>query len=104
MLAGRFMGRGDKEGADQAAVNAMRLVLSTVDMNGIIVIGEGEKDKAPMLFNGEKVGTVQNQTWMLRWTQLTGLALWHSAAQTRWRWWLSRRVVRCLTRPIPLHE
>ncbi|MDP2778110.1 MAG: fructose-bisphosphatase class II, partial [Anaerolineales bacterium] len=56
MLAGRFMGRGDKEGADQAAVNAMRLVLSTVDMNGVIVIGEGEKDRAPMLFNGEKVG------------------------------------------------
>jgi len=56
MLAGRFMGRGDKEGADQAAVNAMRLILSTVDMNGIIVIGEGEKDKAPMLFNGEVVG------------------------------------------------
>ncbi|MEW6404921.1 MAG: class II fructose-bisphosphatase [Chloroflexota bacterium] len=56
MLAGRFMGRGDKEGADQAAVNAMRLVLSTVDMNGIIVIGEGEKDSAPMLYNGEKVG------------------------------------------------
>jgi fructose-1,6-bisphosphatase II len=56
MLAGRFMGRGDKEGADQAAVNAMRLVLSTVDMNGVIVIGEGEKDSAPMLYNGEKVG------------------------------------------------
>ena len=56
MLAGRFMGRGDKEGADQAAVNAMRLVLKTVDMNGVIVIGEGEKDKAPMLFNGEMVG------------------------------------------------
>ncbi|NOH04400.1 MAG: class II fructose-bisphosphatase [Chloroflexi bacterium] len=56
MLAGRFMGRGDKEGADQAAVNAMRLVLSTVDMNGIIVIGEGEKDQAPMLYNGERVG------------------------------------------------
>ncbi len=56
MMAGRFMGRGDKEGADQAAVNAMRLVLSTVDMNGVIVIGEGEKDKAPMLYNGEKVG------------------------------------------------
>jgi fructose-1,6-bisphosphatase II len=50
------MGRGDKEGADQAAVNAMRLVLGTVDMDGVIVIGEGEKDKAPMLFNGEKVG------------------------------------------------
>ena len=56
MMAGRFMGRGDKEGADQAAVNAMRLVLSTVDMNGIIVIGEGEKDNAPMLYNGENVG------------------------------------------------
>jgi len=56
MMAGRFMGRGDKEGADQAAVNAMRLVLSTVDMNGVIVIGEGEKDSAPMLYNGEKVG------------------------------------------------
>jgi fructose-1,6-bisphosphatase II len=56
MMAGRFMGRGDKEGADQAAVNAMRLILSTVDMNGVIVIGEGEKDSAPMLYNGEKVG------------------------------------------------
>jgi fructose-1,6-bisphosphatase II len=56
MMAGRYMGRGDKEAADQAAVNAMRLVLSTVDMNGTIVIGEGEKDKAPMLYNGEKVG------------------------------------------------
>ncbi len=56
MLAGRFMGRGDKEAADQAAVNAMRLVLSTVDMNGVIVIGEGEKDRAPMLYNGEIVG------------------------------------------------
>jgi fructose-1,6-bisphosphatase II len=56
MMAGRFMGRGDKEGGDQAAVNAMRLILSTVDMNGVIVIGEGEKDKAPMLYNGEKVG------------------------------------------------
>ncbi|MBL8064200.1 MAG: class II fructose-bisphosphatase [Anaerolineales bacterium] len=56
MMAGRFMGRGDKEGADQAAVNAMRLILSTVDMDGVIVIGEGEKDSAPMLYNGEKVG------------------------------------------------
>ncbi len=56
LAAGRFMGRGDKEAADQAAVNAMRLVLQTVGMNGVIVIGEGEKDKAPMLYNGEKVG------------------------------------------------
>jgi fructose-1,6-bisphosphatase II len=56
LAAGRFMGRGDKEGADQAAVNAMRIVLQTVDMNGIIIIGEGEKDNAPMLYNGENVG------------------------------------------------
>jgi fructose-1,6-bisphosphatase II len=56
LAAGRFMGRGDKEAADQAAVNAMRIVLQTVDMNGLIVIGEGEKDNAPMLYNGEFVG------------------------------------------------
>jgi fructose-1,6-bisphosphatase II len=56
LAAGRFMGRGDKEGADGAAVNAMRLVLQTVDISGIIVIGEGEKDNAPMLYNGETVG------------------------------------------------
>jgi fructose-1,6-bisphosphatase II len=57
LAAARFMGRGDKEAADGAAVDAMRLVLNTVDMDGIIVIGEGEKDQAPMLFNGEKLGT-----------------------------------------------
>ena len=56
LAAGRFMGRGDKEAADQAAVNAMRIVLQTVDMNGVIIIGEGEKDNAPMLYNGENVG------------------------------------------------
>ena len=56
LSAGRFMGRGDKVAADQAAVNAMRTVLQTVDMNGVIVIGEGEKDNAPMLYNGENVG------------------------------------------------
>jgi len=54
--AGRFMGRGNKEEADAAAVDAMRLILKTVDMDGIIVIGEGEKDEAPMLYNGERVG------------------------------------------------
>jgi fructose-1,6-bisphosphatase II len=56
LAAGRFMGRGDKIAADGAAVNAMRLVLQTVDVKGVIVIGEGEKDNAPMLFNGEDVG------------------------------------------------
>ena len=56
MAAARWMGRGDKEGADGAAVNAMRVVLRSVSMDGIVVIGEGEKDEAPMLFNGERVG------------------------------------------------
>jgi fructose-1,6-bisphosphatase II len=55
--AGRFMGRGDKNAADRAAVDAMRLVLNTIQMDGVIVIGEGEKDEAPMLFNGEHLGT-----------------------------------------------
>jgi len=56
LAAGRWVGRGDKEAADQAAVDAMRLVLNTVPMDGIVVIGEGEKDEAPMLFNGEEIG------------------------------------------------
>jgi fructose-1,6-bisphosphatase II len=56
LASGRWMGRGEKESADRAAVEAMRWVLQSVDMDGIIVIGEGEKDQAPMLFNGERVG------------------------------------------------
>ena len=56
MAAGRWQGRGDKDAVDQAAVDAMRAVLGTVDMDGIVIIGEGEKDKAPMLFNSEKIG------------------------------------------------
>jgi fructose-1,6-bisphosphatase II len=54
--AGRWIGRGDKEAADQAAVDGMRTMLDTVTMDGVVVIGEGEKDKAPMLYNGEQVG------------------------------------------------
>jgi fructose-1,6-bisphosphatase II len=57
MGAARWLGRGDKEEVDQAAVEGMRLHLSTIDIDGQVVIGEGEKDGAPMLFNGEKVGT-----------------------------------------------
>ncbi len=57
LSAGRFMGRGDKIAADRAAVDAMRLVLNSIMMNAVIVIGEGEKDEAPMLFNGERVGS-----------------------------------------------
>ena len=56
LAAARWVGRGDKIAADQAAVDAMRLMLDTVSMDGVVVIGEGEKDEAPMLYNGEKVG------------------------------------------------
>ena len=56
LAASRWVGRGDKIGADGAAVAAMRAVLATVGMNGVVVIGEGEKDEAPMLYNGEHVG------------------------------------------------
>lgn len=57
LAAGRYMGRGDKNAVDRAAVTAMRFVLNTVQMDGTAVIGEGEKDRAPMLFCGERVGT-----------------------------------------------
>jgi fructose-1,6-bisphosphatase II len=56
LAAARMVGRGDKEGADQAAVDAMRHVLHSVSMDGVVVIGEGEKDEAPMLYNGEQIG------------------------------------------------
>lgn len=57
MSAARWIGRGDKISADRAAVDAMRAMLSTVEMDGVVVIGEGEKDEAPMLYNGERVGS-----------------------------------------------
>jgi fructose-1,6-bisphosphatase II len=57
MAAARWVGRGEKESADRAAVDAMRFVLDSVAMRGVVVIGEGEKDEAPMLFNGEQVGS-----------------------------------------------
>jgi fructose-1,6-bisphosphatase II len=59
LAAGRWVGRGDKNAADQAAVDGMRAVLDTVAMAGVVVIGEGEKDEAPMLYNGEEVGNGQ---------------------------------------------
>ena len=57
LAASRWVGRGDKDGADGAAVDAMRVVLAQVNMDGVVVIGEGEKDEAPMLYNGERIGT-----------------------------------------------
>ncbi len=57
MAAGRWMGRGDKNAADQAAVVAMRTIFNTINMDGVVVIGEGEKDRAPMLYNSERLGS-----------------------------------------------
>ncbi len=61
LRSGRWMGRGDKNSADQAAVDAMRMALNSVPMNGIVVIGEGEKDEAPMLYIGERVGNGEGE-------------------------------------------
>lgn len=59
LAAGRWMGRGDKNGSDGAAVNAMRTALAKIDMDGVVVLGEGEKDEAPMLYVGEEIGNGQ---------------------------------------------
>ncbi len=79
MGAGRWIGRGDKNAADQAAVDAMRAMLDTVAMDGVVVIGEGEKDEAPMLYNGERgrrgrrAATVDVAVDPLEGTRLTAL-------------------------------
>ncbi|RPJ37910.1 MAG: class II fructose-bisphosphatase [Chloroflexi bacterium] len=83
--AARHMGRGDKIAADKAAVDGMRLILNTVEMDGIIVIGEGEKDEAPMLYNGERMGTGQPPELDIAVDPIDGtrplsLGLWNSIA------------------------
>jgi fructose-1,6-bisphosphatase II len=83
--AARHMGRGDKIAADKAAVDGMRLILNTVEMDGVIVIGEGEKDQAPMLFNGERLGTGQSPQLDIAVDPIDGtrplsLGLWNSIA------------------------
>ena len=85
LAAARHMGRGDKIAADKAAVDAMRLILNTVEMDGVIVIGEGEKDEAPMLFNGEHLGTRQPPELDIAVDPIDGtrplsLGLWNSIA------------------------
>src|SRR5436305_13876290 len=85
LASARWVGRGDKEGADQAAVDGMRTVLDTVLMDGVVVIGEGEKDEAPMLFNGEHVGAgtgpeVDVAVDPLEGTRLTALGMQNAIA------------------------
>jgi fructose-1,6-bisphosphatase II len=87
LAAGRFMGRGDKEAADGAAVSAMRLVLRSVDINGTIIIGEGEKDNAPMLYNGETVGNGSAPAVDVAVDPIDGTRPWRLAAPTRSRPW-----------------
>ena len=83
--AGRWVGRGNKEAADQAAVDAMRLVLNSIEMDGVVVIGEGEKDRAPMLFNGERLGTGDSPSVDIAVDPIDGtrplaLGIWNSIA------------------------
>ncbi len=75
LASARWVGFGDKNAADQAAVDAMRYMLATVDMNGVVVIGEGEKDEAPMLFNGEHIGSGQGAELDVAVDPLEGTAL-----------------------------
>jgi fructose-1,6-bisphosphatase II len=85
LAAARQMGRGDKIAADKAAVDAIRLILNTIEMDGVIVIGEGEKDQAPMLYNGEHLGTGQPPQLDIAVDPIDGtrplsLGLWNSIA------------------------
>jgi len=95
LAAARWMGRGDKESADQAAVDAMRLMLDTVDMDGIVVIGEGEKDKAPMLFNGERIGNGQPPAVDVAVDPIDGTTLTAKDKMGRLLWLLSPSAARC---------
>ena len=80
---GRWIGRGDKNAADQAAVDAMRAMLDTVSMSGVVVIGEGEKDEAPMLYNGEEVGNGRCLRWTWPSTRSRAPGSRRSASRTR---------------------
>jgi fructose-1,6-bisphosphatase II len=97
LAAGRFMGRGDKVSADKASVDAMRLILNTIAMDGVIVIGEGEKDEAPMLYNGEHVGTGEPPLMDIAVDPIDGTRLSHGLPNSMPRLPL-HRAARCSTR------
>jgi fructose-1,6-bisphosphatase II len=87
-LAGyKWLGRGDKNTADGAAVHAMRIVLNQVNIDGTIVIGEGEIDEAPMLYIGEKVGTGKGDAVDIAVDPIEGTRMTAWARPTRWRCW-----------------
>ena len=84
LAASRWTGRGEKESADGAAVDAMRLMLDTVSMDGVVVIGEGEKDEAPMLYNGEHVGDGSSPEVDVAVDPLEGIDLCAKGMPKRW--------------------
>jgi hypothetical protein len=94
----RWLGTGDKIAGDQAAVDAMRLSFNTVPLDGIIVIGEGEKDEAPMLFNGEKVGMGLGQAVDVAVDPWRGPTSWPTAVPTPSPWWAWPRAAACSIR------
>ena len=95
LAAGRWIGHGDKIAADQAAVDAMRLMIDTVSMHGTVVIGEGEKDEAPMLYNGERWATANGPASTWRSTRSTEPPSPPSASRTRSRSSRCSRATRC---------
>ena len=103
LAASRWMGRGDKNGADGAAVNAMRIVLSSIAMDGVVVIGEGEKDEAPMLFNGERIGDGTPPKADIAVDPSTAPPRPHWAGAARWPSSPCPRRARCSTRPVRVH-
>lgn len=95
LAAGHWMGCGQKEAGDGAPVEAMRLMLSTIDMDGVVVIGEGAKDKAPMLFDGKRIGNGSGPAVDVAVDPSKGLHCSRMGAQTRSRSSVLRRAGRC---------
>jgi hypothetical protein len=97
IAAARWVGRGDKNAADGAAVDAMRFVLGGISMDGIVVIGEGEKDEAPMLFNGELIGDGQPPQVDVAVDPVDGTSLTAQGRPARWRSSRSPNAAPCST-------
>ena len=97
LASGRWVGRGMKNEGDGAAVDAMRKLINSVNMRGVVVIGEGEKDEAPMLFNGEEVGTGQGADVDIAVDPIDGT--WRKAAPTLFQSSQPQNAAPCMTHP-----
>ena len=102
IAAAKLVGRGDEKKADAAAVDAMRTAFNEVDFQGRVVIGEGERDEAPMLYIGEEVGTGKGAEIDIALDPLEGTTLTAKAMAMRWPCWPSRRVAACCMRQTPI--